>query len=142
VTRSSPRRPLLVSGKAMTFFGTSSFALSNAVAAPIDLCQEIVSRASSATNSPPARTSGSTRRIRGARFPVLKMLKEFDFGFQPLDSMRIKTMASFEFVANHETILLVGPHGVVKNHLSTALGVKACMCGYNVLFATILHLAS
>ncbi len=86
---------------------------------------------------------GLDKRIRGARFPVLKTLEEFDFGFQPsLDAMRIKSLASCEFVAKHETILLVGPPGVGKSHLSTALGVKACMRGYNVLFATIQHLAS
>jgi hypothetical protein len=32
--------------------------------------------------------------------------------------------------------------GVGKSHLATALGVKACMRGYSVLFTTIQHLAS
>jgi DNA replication protein DnaC len=86
---------------------------------------------------------GLDKRLRAARFPVLKTLEEFDFNFQPsLDAMRIKALASCEFVAKHEVILFVGPPGVGKSHLSTALGVKACMRGYSVLFATIQRLAS
>lgn len=86
---------------------------------------------------------GADKRLRYARFPVLKTLEEFDFAFQPsLDVKLIKALASCEFVAKHETILLVGPPGVGKSHLATALGVKACMRGYAVLFTTIQHLAS
>jgi DNA replication protein DnaC len=86
---------------------------------------------------------GLDKRLRAARFPVLKTLEEFDFNFQPsLDAMRVKALASCDFVAKHETALLVGPPGVGKSHLATALGVKACMRGYSVLFATIQHLAS
>ncbi|MHB2029911.1 MAG: IS21-like element helper ATPase IstB [Acidimicrobiales bacterium] len=86
---------------------------------------------------------GLDKRMRTARFPVLKTLEEFDFAFQPsLDVKLIKALADCEFVAKHETILFVGPPGVGKSHLATALGVKACMRGYSVLFTTIQHLAS
>jgi len=86
---------------------------------------------------------GLDKRVRTARFPVLKTLEEFDFGFQPtLDVKLIKALADCEFVAKHETILFVGPPGVGKSHLATALGVKACLRGYSVLFTTIQHLAS
>jgi DNA replication protein DnaC len=86
---------------------------------------------------------GVEKRLRSARFPVLKTLEEFDFAFQPsLDAKLIKALASCDFVEKHETILFVGPPGVGKSHLATALGVKACMRGYSVLFTTIQHLAS
>lgn len=86
---------------------------------------------------------GLDKRIRTARFPVLKTLEEFDFAFQPsLDVKLIKALADCEFVGKHETVLFVGPPGVGKSHLATALGVKACMRGYSVLFTTIQHLAS
>ena len=85
---------------------------------------------------------GLDKRIRTARFPVLKTLEDFDFAFQPsLDVRLIKALADCEFVAKHETILFVGPPGVGKSHLAGALGVKACMRGYSVLFTTIQHLA-
>jgi len=86
---------------------------------------------------------GLDKRLRTARFPVLKTLEEFDFAFQPsLDVKLIKALADCEFVAKHQTVLFVGPPGVGKSHLATALGVKACMRGYSVLFTTIQHLAS
>jgi DNA replication protein DnaC len=56
--------------------------------------------------------------------------------------MRVKALASCEFVAKRETVLLVGPPGVGKSHLATALGVKACSRGHSVIFATIQNLAS
>ena len=86
---------------------------------------------------------GMDKRMRAARFPVLKTLEEFDFAFQPsLDAMRVKALASCDFVTKHETVLLVGPPGVGKSHLATAIGVKACLRGHSVIFATIQHLAS
>jgi DNA replication protein DnaC len=86
---------------------------------------------------------GVDKRLRAAHFPVVKTLEEFDFNFQPsLDAMRIKSLASCEFVTKHETILLIGPPGVGKSHLATALAVKACMRGHSVVFATIQRLAA
>jgi DNA replication protein DnaC len=83
------------------------------------------------------------KRLRAARFPVTKTLEESDFTFQPaLDSKQIKALANCDFIAKHEAALFIGPRGVGKTHLATAIGVKACLRGYNVIFATIQHLAS
>jgi len=86
---------------------------------------------------------GVDKRLRAARFPLVKTLEEFDFGFQPsIDAMKIKSLASCEFVTRHETVMFIGPPGVGKSHLATALGVKACLRGFDVVFATIQQLAS
>jgi DNA replication protein DnaC len=86
---------------------------------------------------------GLDKRVRAARFPVTKTLEEFDFAFQPsIDVKQIKALASCDFVAKHETALFIGPPGVGKSHLATAIGVKACLRGHNVLFATVQVLAS
>lgn len=83
------------------------------------------------------------KRMRAASFPVFKTLEEFNFDFQPsLDARQIKALANAEFVERHETVLFVGPPGVGKSHLATALAVKACMRGHSVLFATVQRLAS
>ena len=53
---------------------------------------------------------GLDKRLRAARFPVTKTLEEFDFAFQPtLDVMQIKSLASCDFIAKHETALFIGP---------------------------------
>jgi len=86
---------------------------------------------------------GLQKRLRSARFPVVKTLEDFDFAFQPkLDAKLIKSLATCEFVTQHENVLFIGPPGVGKSHLGTSLAVKACMRGYSVLFTTIQHLAS
>lgn len=78
------------------------------------------------------------KRMRSAHFPVVKTLEEFDFSFQPkIDAKQIKSLASCDFIAKHENVLFVGPPGVGKSHLATALAVKACLRGYSVMFSTV-----
>ncbi len=83
------------------------------------------------------------KRIKAARFPVVKTLAEFDFDFQPkLDVKRIKTLATCEFVEKKQTAILVGQPGTGKTHIGIALGMKACEAGYSVRFTTIQDLAA
>jgi DNA replication protein DnaC len=82
------------------------------------------------------------RRIRNAlklaAFPFLKTLDSFDFAFQPsLDRGRVMDLAALSFVARKENILLLGPPGVGKTHLSVALAVRACQQGASVYFTTL-----
>jgi len=70
-----------------------------------------------------------------ARFPAIKTMEEFDFSFQPqLNEKELLRLTSLDFVAKKENILFLGPPGVGKTHLAIALGVKACMAKYRVLF--------
>lgn len=74
-------------------------------------------------------------RLTRARFPALKTLEAFDFGFQPaLDETHVRTLAELTFLEKAETVLLVGAPGVGKTHLAIALGVKACGARKRVLF--------
>lgn len=76
-------------------------------------------------------------KINKARFPFIKTLEEFDFGFQPsLREKEIIALSSLEFIEKKENVIFLGPPGVGKTHLSVALGIKACMAKYRVVFIT------
>ena len=81
-----------------------------------------------------ARKEKSVRlRIGRACFEELATLDGFDFKEQPsIDRRQILDLAELGFVDRCEAILLLGPSGVGKSHLATALGVQACEAGYRV----------
>jgi DNA replication protein DnaC len=77
------------------------------------------------------------RRIKTARFPVLKELADFDFSAIPsLDKARVLDLARGEYITKREAILLVGNPGLGKTHLSIGLGLAACRQGHKVRFWT------
>lgn len=74
-------------------------------------------------------------RLSKARFPVLRTLESFDFGFQPaLPAARIRELAALGFLEHAENIVFVGHPGVGKTHLATALAVRACQARKRVQF--------
>lgn len=75
-------------------------------------------------------------RIARARFPWLRTLEEFDFGFQPsLPAARVRELANLAFIDQAANVMLVGGPGVGKTHLAVALGLRACQARRSVLFA-------
>jgi DNA replication protein DnaC len=78
-----------------------------------------------------------TMRTSLARFPFVKSLEAFDFGYQPsLDKKQIATLGSCHFIEHGENVVILGPPGVGKTHLAVGLGLKAIEHGYRVLFTT------
>jgi len=81
---------------------------------------------------------GIEARLRLARFPWIKTLEQFEFDFQPsLDRRQVRELAGLSFVERAHNVVVLGPPGVGKTHLSIALGVKAVEAGYSVLFLTL-----
>lgn len=74
-------------------------------------------------------------RIARARFPLLRTLEEFAFGFQPgLSARRVRELASLAFLDQAANVLFVGGPGVGKTHLAIGLALRACAARRSVLF--------
>lgn len=75
------------------------------------------------------------RRIKAARFPVLKELANFDFSCVPsLNKQRVLELARGSYLEKAEAILMVGHPGLGKTHVATGLGLAACRQGHRVRF--------
>lgn len=76
---------------------------------------------------------GAVQRIARACFEEVVTLDEFVFQKQPaIDRRQIMDLAELGFVDRCESVLFMGPSGVGKSHLATALGIRACESGYRV----------
>ena len=76
-----------------------------------------------------------------AKFPFVRTLEGFEFDAQPsLDPGQIRELATCRWVANGDTLLLLGPPGVGKTHLAVALGREAVSKGYTVQYVSAMEL--
>ncbi len=83
------------------------------------------------------------RRIRQARFPLVKSLDTFDFKAIPsLNKTLVLELARCEYLARKENLLLLGNSGTGKTHIALALGLAACQRGHRVRFITAAALVS
>lgn len=88
-----------------------------------------------------ARACETLQRLAG--FPARKTLDEFDFGFQrSVSKKQVVELASCAFVERAENVVLLGPPGVGKTHLATALGIEASRRRLSVKFTTAARLVA
>ena len=74
------------------------------------------------------RNRALARRVRDAHLPKIKSLAEYDFNFP-------KRIAKHcQFIDTFGCAVLIGPTGVGKTHILTALGYVACEKGISVRF--------
>jgi DNA replication protein DnaC len=75
------------------------------------------------------------RRIKAARFPVLKELADFDFAVLPhLNKALVLELARGAYIPKAEPIILLGQPGLGKTHVATGLALAAARQGYKVRF--------
>jgi len=83
------------------------------------------------------RDKATVRRIKSARFPVVKTLDQFSWSWpKKINRMAVQNLFRLQFMENHSNVIMLGTVGLGKTHIATALGYTACLAGKSVLFAT------
>jgi DNA replication protein DnaC len=83
------------------------------------------------------------RRVRNARFPVLKTLEDFQWSWpRKINRPQIQNLFRLAFITAHTNVVLIGNVGLGKTHLSIALGHAACLNGHTVLFTTAVDIVN
>jgi len=73
------------------------------------------------------------RRLKQAGIVTVKTLADFEWAFNPkLPKAKLVELASARFVQTHAGVLLIGPPGVGKSHMATAIAVGAIRAGRRV----------
>jgi DNA replication protein DnaC len=83
------------------------------------------------------------RRIKEARFPLVKELAEFEWDAIPeLNKARILELAQGDYLEQAESILLVGNPGLGKSHIAIGLGLAAARQDHRVRFYNVTSLVN
>lgn len=80
------------------------------------------------------------RRLREARFPVLKTLDQFRWDWpKKINRLAVQHLFRLGFIKEKGNVIFLGTVGLGKTHLATALGYAACLEGHSVLFANAIN---
>lgn len=75
-------------------------------------------------------------RLKQARFPAVKTLDHLEWtALQGVSRPKVLELASCAYLRKGEDVVVVGPVGTGKTHLSIGLGVEATRRRYRVLFS-------
>lgn len=83
------------------------------------------------------------RRINEAKFPRTKRLADFDLDAAPtVEPAMIATLATGNYIAAGDPVVLLGDSGTGKSHLLIGLGLAACEQGLRVRYTTTAQLVN
>jgi len=83
------------------------------------------------------RDRSTERRIRLARFPVIKTLDQFNWSWpKKINRLQVQNLFRLHFIKDKSNVIFLGGVGLGKTHLASAMGYAACLKGSSVLFAT------
>jgi DNA replication protein DnaC len=81
------------------------------------------------------------KRYTQSKIPSHKIIENFDFSFQPsIDKKIINDCLTCNFIREKRNVVFIGNPGTGKTHLSIAIGIKALMKGFKVLFTSVAEL--
>lgn len=87
------------------------------------------------------RDRATQRRLKAARFPVIKSLEEFQWTWpKKINRVQVQQLFRLGFIAEKKNLILLGGVGLGKTHLAIALGYAACLAGHRVLFTTAIDI--
>jgi len=87
------------------------------------------------------RDRATERRIRTARFPVVKTLDEFNWSWpNDINRLQVQNLFRLQFIETKSNVIFLGGVGLGKTHLASALGYTACLNGNTVLFTTAIDI--
>jgi len=82
------------------------------------------------------------RRKKKAGFPFEKTLNQFEFNFRPKLKKRVfQTYTEPRFVTEGKDLILIGPPGTGKTHLSVGIGLAQIKNDFKVTFKNVQSLA-
>lgn len=76
-----------------------------------------------------------TLRMGRSSLDPAKTLAAFDFSFNPrISKSALQELTRCTFIQEHRNLFFVGPSGVGKSHLAQAIGLEACLKGYDTVY--------
>lgn len=83
------------------------------------------------------------RRVKQARFPVIKTLDSFDWNWpKKINRQQVQDIFRLKFIEQKANVIFLGGVGLGKTHLSTALGYQACLSGHSVLATSAIDIVN
>lgn len=78
------------------------------------------------------------KRMKWAKFPYFKTMKEFNLSDQTSISRRqLDQLKEMNWLEQQFNLILLGPPGVGKTHMAIGLGIEAIQKGFQVTFVTM-----
>ncbi len=90
----------------------------------------------------PRKARMAKTRLKVSGIPHSKTLENFDLSWPKggITQKQFNELSTLAFIERKENIVFLGPSGLGKTHLMTALGQKACMNGFTAYYISCMEM--